>query len=199
MATNKAFLDENAATEAKPAFIYWKCPGKWAENSYGEKRRVCSGRLYTDDSRCIGSTCPVCGTDLIFIQTNEPKEEAVKCATAGCIGCKKREKSLGVAEGCVGGYKYEGHARRNIYGTSRCNGCLCVTCCEYLRASAEDIYRLGMNKYAAARRIVSQEIEKILSRGKITLEEFKTAVKAINSGLSDTAGEWEALEAMRRL
>jgi hypothetical protein len=203
MATNKNFQDEEGKQKAAPKFAYWKCPGKWAENSYGEKHRICSGRLYTSDSPGIGSRCPVCGTDLIFIIADTPREDAVKCATGSCVGCKNREKSWAVANGCVGGYKYAGYKRVETYGTESCRACSCEKCCVRLRATVEDIGRMGMSEYMAARKAICLEVEEIIFQGKVKAENFQAFVASIKNGsggkLSSLSVEWEVIEALRRM
>jgi hypothetical protein len=199
-----AVENEESKQKAKPVFAYWKCPGKWAENSYGEKHRVCSGRLYTTDSHGIGSRCPVCGTDLVFIKADAPRKDAVKCAIGQCVGCKNREKSWAVANGCVGGYKYEGYKRVGAYDTEPCRACLCEKCCVRLRASVEDIHRLGMSEYMAARKAVCLEVKEIISKGETKADDFYTAVAGIKSGpagskLSGLSVEWEAMEFLSRV
>jgi hypothetical protein len=203
MGTSKKFQDEAEKQKSRPAFVYLKCPGKWREDPYGGRHKVCSGPLYTNKSG-IGSYCPICGTRLRVVQTEEPQKNAITCAMDRCAWCAHRDKSWAVANGCVGGDKYENRAHIVVYGTDSCRGCLCKECCEGLQRAVADFQGTGPDYYLGTRKKILGAVEGAAAGGSVTLDGVKAAVDAVKADpasgrLSPGTIEWEALGAVAKL
>jgi hypothetical protein len=121
-----------------------------------------------------------------------------------CVGCVERDKSWAIANGCVGGDKYEHHRHITVYNTEPCRrACPCKGCCEGIQAAVADFQKMG-EAYMAVRVRIMRAMEELNAGGHTDENTFRSAVNGLKQDplagkLSPKALGWEALGALKKV
>lgn len=106
---------ENNAEQPERTYAYYRCGGKYEDDGEGGKHRVCSGHVFTLETKM--SYCPACGEPLKTLISKQEAPEAITCALEKCLSCKSRERSVAVNdERCLGGTGYKDGKERKVLG-----------------------------------------------------------------------------------
>jgi len=133
-----SMMSENEQKE-KPDLFYLVCKGKYENDANGERRHICMGHVFTTETKLLN--CPVCGNQLIMLQTKFQKPEAITLAMEKCFKCQYRKGSTALNYShCVG------RETRN----QDCDRCSCKECCNELVEDFTFAMRYGLNKTMAA-------------------------------------------------
>jgi len=168
-------------TETERVYSYYLCKGKYADDTNGERRHICTGHIFTPKTKV--TECPVCGEPLIMLQTKTPKVGAITLAMEKCFKCQNRDKSTAVNNlQCLGGENYKNGERKKIRGTEACTGCPCAECCKEIIDEFAIGMRYGLNKTMGAMKRINDFAKWTILQHRSVDAEYERRLEELRSG-----------------